>query len=283
MIIKRKILLIIIFLYPTIGFSQKDTTIFLKGSYEGYIIKGKIYKGKRIGLWNTFRPDSTVEEETYYHGDSVVKKSYYNKYYFAEGISSYSEGLYTEGKIILNGKSITYYPNSGNIKSTEYYVNGLQEDSSFIFYENGNVYQKTFYLKGKEIGKVTMYYKNGNPMVTGYVIDGNSVGEYQYFYESGQLKEKGEYLSLHYTYIAEQDKNQKWHIRVLNEYGDTVLIQNESEVMKTKIILLRDRPYTSYPRNEYFKNGLWQYWNEFGIIEKEEFYEKGKLIKVINY
>lgn len=116
-----------------------------------------------------------------------------------------------------NGEVITYHEN-GNIKSKEFFVDGLEHGHSTYYHENGvirfegeainnfnegiwNSYHengvlesKGNYTKGKADGEFLYYNENSIMINKGSFKEGNLIGEWLEYYENGNIEAKKNYI-----------------------------------------------------------------------------------------
>ena len=83
-----------------------------------------------------------------------------------------------EGK--LNGYSYFFHP-SGELKSKLYFVNDLQEDSSFTYHKNGRLRSSYLMEEGLVQGRCTIFYGNGDTMESGEFYNSMRAGLWTYF------------------------------------------------------------------------------------------------------
>jgi antitoxin component YwqK of YwqJK toxin-antitoxin module len=72
---------------------------------------------------------------------------------------------------IDNGEHNTYYE-SGKLKSTANYVDGLAQGEWKSFYYSGKLKSTANYVDGLAQGELKYYYKSGELEVTGNYVDG---------------------------------------------------------------------------------------------------------------
>jgi hypothetical protein len=120
---------------------------------------------------------------------------------------------------------------------------------------NHNNFASRIIINYKKLNKEINFYTNGQVNETGL---NDSTGRIDYWYEyylNGSIKSIGKYAGsqINGFYMPEYDES-KWESQNTN---------------KVSII--------------HFKDDFWKYFNEVGVLIKEEHWEKGKLINTIEY
>lgn len=83
-----------------------------------------------------------------------------------------------------------YYDNYGNLKTTEYYVNGQLEDTVVGYFANGKVSYKTTFRKGDRNGLYLSYNQHGELITEGVYLNDEPANDWYEYYDNGQLKEE---------------------------------------------------------------------------------------------
>ncbi len=144
--------------------------------------------------------------------------------------------------------------------ATTYMSCGLEDEhyqNVNDYYLNGSL--KTSYnIKGftKKFGIVFTYFESGAVKEICNYYSNRKIDEYFAFYENGILKVQGQYQSL----------KENPNIEII---GDTITIKNEFGEPIEEIEFITTSK----------KKGIWRYWNENGVLVKEEYYEDGGLIE----
>jgi antitoxin component YwqK of YwqJK toxin-antitoxin module len=147
-------------------------------------------------------------------------------------------------------------------------------DGPYKNFKNGVVTEEGCYLNGDFVGNIIRYFpnhiikeiiqilndsislgknyfKNGNIMSSGSYQYGKETHFWYYYHDNGQLMNFGNYIQIEVT-----DENV---FDLTDKYG----------ILTGKYISLKD--------------GKWKFFSKQGMLEKEEIYEKGKLIKTLKY
>lgn len=169
----------------------------------------------------------------------------------------------------------------------EYYLNGQLKHSGF--YENGQI------LNGQSLD----YYENGKPEQIGQLKDSNRVNQWIWYTEDGFVETICQYDSLGRT-VMELSFYENGNVM------DYQLVQNDSACLKLGLFFYETgelekhynqplcksenerRVYREYYKNgelklkgQYLnrkKNGLFEYFDNNGVLIKTEEYKNGKLI-----
>lgn len=132
------------------------------------------------GLYQKFRPDNTLLEESHYHNDTLEGE---RKYFYPSGkvesVEHYQRG-------VIEGKFQKFYEN-GSLRVEQTYVNGALNGQSIGFYPNGVVSERVMLRNNEEDGPFTEYYENGKIKAEGTYIPGDDGP-----LENGELKEYDE-------------------------------------------------------------------------------------------
>ena len=136
------------------------------------------------GLYQKFRPDNTLLEESHYHNDTLEGE---RKYFYPSGkvesVEQYKRG-------VIEGKFQKFYE-SGTLRVEQTYVNGALQGESVGFYPNGAVSERVMLRDNEENGPFTEYYENGKIKAEGTYIPGDEGplenGELKEYDESGTL------------------------------------------------------------------------------------------------
>ncbi|MFN7910419.1 MAG: hypothetical protein ACK5QC_01265 [Bacteroidota bacterium] len=136
---------------------------------------------------------------------------------------------------------------------------------TLIYYDNGKLESK-LQEKGLNLFFTEKYYKNGQKMFDPHKIDWENKWQEVLYYENGKILQERHWLS--YSLVDN-----------FKEYYDNGIVkivgQYESESKYREVL-----------KNGYrnaFKIGKWSYFNKFGKLEKEIFYDQDEIINTINY
>lgn len=146
--------------------------------------------------------------------------------------------------------------------------------NDYTYFEDGKIESVIPWRNKKIDGVVKRYYYNGNIMFQ--VNIKNNKGDGKYFYESGNIMSKGTYIVKGEVAFKKVGKHTFYY-----ETGElSAYIYYDSIWGKKKVIGFHKNGNIS--QKEYYKrateDGLWQYYNETGKLEKVLRYNKGKII-----
>ena len=94
----------------------------------------------------------------------------------------------TTGDSIRSGLS-QKFDASGNLKSSEFYKNGMLHGERTIFYPSGEKQIVEHYQNGNFDGPYLYYFKAGQIELEGQYADNEMIGNWKRYYENGQLQE----------------------------------------------------------------------------------------------
>jgi antitoxin component YwqK of YwqJK toxin-antitoxin module len=154
-----------------------------RGSFAG--------PAKRGGLWQTLRPDGTVEVEENYGsaGASLGELDGAVRTFYPTGQLRY-ESTYKAGKLEGTGKSYTI---TGKVSETRPFVHNDYEGEVTSFFPSGTPSARTQMHADKKEGSTTRYYPDGVPeMRHAYAAD-KLQGPFEVFYPNKVLEKKGTY------------------------------------------------------------------------------------------
>jgi len=151
-------------------------------------------------------------------------------------------------------------------------------DSLCTYYRNGKLSYKLHYGKGFDDGPdlingdYSIYYENGQAKILGHYYNNYLSGKWTTFYPNGYTQVSGQYI------LTKSDSiNVKWDS--MNSCLDTLYINPPKYIKKD------DKTYIDFDDQFIYaygcskKHGLWKYYNDKGIIIKEERYNFGELFK----
>lgn len=285
MTIKKMLLVLLSFYcYSTVS-AQTDTIIKLDKNYQGYYWQGKIDQNKsRVGEWLLIRPDSSIKTRNIYKDNRFVSYSFGTPRYFDPNmVRGYIEGFIEENVEVFDGKHIMYHVNSKHIHRQNMYKNGSLEGGAFAFNMYGDTLEVVNYIKGLKNGIVKSFYAENKIKVDGTYLNDKNVGIWKSYYKNGNLESRGLFIPSYNVFIAKIKKNNTYVISILNEQGDTIIKEDYTRHMKAKIDGMKKTPNISFPFNDFFKDGIWEYWNKDGVLVREELYYQGNLLKITEY
>lgn len=270
---------ILIFLSQII-YAQKDTIAYYENGRVKFI--GKVLNDKKVGKWTYYLVDNTLDREIYYLNEKKSEKKYFPKGNKLDSIVS----------IFIKSDPITLSTNyhylgyvyesldslKNNIAVTYEFDDNYQTGKEIEYYSDGSTIIKNF-LNGRLYGTWEHYFEGKQLFVKGNFENNVRIGEWYIYHRNGTLRASGNYYPDMNSYSYE---------------GNNVLIHGKSYEIKDTFKLFSEKYYKyfktvnssktySYPSVEYFKDGLWQYWNENGKLEKEELYNKGILLNIKDY
>jgi antitoxin component YwqK of YwqJK toxin-antitoxin module len=94
---------------------------------------------------------------------------------------------------MLDGRKISFYPESGDPAEIVYYKEGIKDGAFQKFYDGGKVMVAGIYESDVLDGEYTVYYENGQVEIHGYYSKGLQIGNWEYFDESGKTISEDEY------------------------------------------------------------------------------------------
>lgn len=165
-------------------------TLDAEGRLERY--QRRTSDSAKEGLYQKFRPDKTLLEESHYRNDTLEGE---RKYFYPNGkvesVEQYKRG-------VIEGKFQKFYEN-GALRVEQTYVNGALNGESIGFYPNGVVSERVTLRNNEEDGPFTEYYENGKIKAEGTYIPGDDGplenGELKEYDESGTLVRIAECVS----------------------------------------------------------------------------------------
>ncbi len=178
---------------------------------EGIMTEKVIYKkGKADGLAEYFDDDGKLFSTFFFDNDKLKLAKYFDK--SGREISSSSrqskeidltmynsEGFKTRtvtynDKAEKQDKEIFYY-NSGQVKETNSYKNGLLQGVSTGYYFNGSKQYEVSYEEGEKNGFVKNYYLNGKISSEAWYVKGEANGNWIEYNEKGTITAVTAYLN----------------------------------------------------------------------------------------
>lgn len=284
-------LLLILFLFPLLSFSQKDTTgkgtftVFrydnAKISSEGYMVNGK-----PNGYWKTYYENGLMKSEgnrKKFELDSTWK--FYND----------------SGKIVLeinyklgkkNGIKTTY---SSSEIIAENFVNDIKQGFTTYHYPNGKIRLSVNFVKGREQGLAIEYskdstiialyeYKNGymisKEKVNRFVNDSLKHGKWVDFYPNGFIKSEG-----YYKYGVKdgyfKDYFSDGNLKNISKYINGEIQVDASEVSRLDI-KTEYYPDGKIKKKGSYKNnipeGITRIFTPEGNVESSKIYKSGAVV-----
>ena len=141
---------------------------------------------------NMFREDIELKIFKIELPESVLKLDTMFREFYDGGEKLKFEGLIHNGG--MTGTWKTYYE-SGNIKSTVNYDNGMLEGDAWFYYDTSeNTKQaEASFENDEQNGNYFEYYESGTQKAKIEYNDGKAFGDAEYYYPNGKLKIKAEY------------------------------------------------------------------------------------------
>ena len=170
----------------------------------------------------------------------------------------YEKELYPDGKLkskvelnsegVRDGEALSFY-HSGAVINKAKFKDGIRVDENFVYYEDSSIKIKEVYNESGELhGVYEEYFENGILKKKGRFEKGDMAGEWKEYYENGELYERSQMKN------GELEGVQKvFHTN--GQLGAIGLAQSGLE------------------------EGEWIYLDLDGDTLKEEYYEKGKLVR----
>lgn len=273
MLMKLNKIIIILIFFPLSIFSQNDTIIeVVSGKNNKIVSQGKIkIDGERIGTWleliyhkglityinkvNYYLPNKYIEES--YNIELKLKSKHYG--YINE-----------KNEKIMDGKYYAYGAED-NIIWVATYKDGKINGSYKEYNDKSIVLVETEKKEGKFDGAYKNYFDNGNLRSSGVYKNGNKVGHWSYYWENGSLYSEGEYVYGYYNVYINTDEI------IFKDSNDVRIIKKE-KINTGNMNILKDEDLCCvYPAKFYLKNGIWKYYDENGVLIREEKWRNGKL------
>ncbi len=250
----RYILTLLFLLIYLFSFSQneiKEDTLIENDKIIGY---GKTQNGERIGTW--YFPDLYSKKDydlwTYVGDSTIMRQHFYDSTLLR---LSYIKTDRKEGEYIIFKKD----ENSENkyIYNIFYFKNGKLNGYWYTFYPSQSIAQQEYYVNDTLQGKYYIYYENGMLKEQGEFKSGTYNNERKSYYPSGKLES--------IAFLKSVVEANYFH---LVYYSDTNKGYYYSDIDPNAISI---------------KVNDWKFYNEKGILIKEEFYDEGQLLKIVQY
>jgi len=166
------------------------------GTFTYYFKKGD------VKATSVFSDDGVISRTTtYYEGGKLMaegkyvnqqKDSVWNYYLNEESNPLVSSETYRNG--VLNGESITYYPDSGKPAEILILVDGKKNGKLLKYFPDGQLMTESYYKDGMPDGNFTHYHPDGKVQIQGRYYNGRQAGEWKYFDENGKPVDKDEFM-----------------------------------------------------------------------------------------
>ena len=192
----RRLLFLIslILIFVQVGFTQSNKEI-----KNGPVVKH--YDNGKMRYEGQFRNDNPYGTFKYYFNTGQLKAT---MEYSDDGVIAESNTFYKNGKKMAEGRYINkqkdgvwlYYLNEkGNpLVSKETYEDGVLEGESITYYpDGGNPAEIVEYKAGAKHGKLLKYFPDSVLMTESYYYEGEPHGKFRHYHPDGKLYIKGEY------------------------------------------------------------------------------------------
>lgn len=176
-----------------------EKIVYLPDGSKDYSVE---YKDDQMnGIENKYNPDGTLAYRIIFEDDDAKSYTYLGsdgkllpliaidsnngviKSYFQNGKLS-RDGIYSDG--LKNGVNKIYYP-SGQLRSVDNAVYGVNEGSSKAYFEDGKLQADYNYITDNASGIGREYYKSGKLKKEAAFTNGVNNGPAKYFDENGKL------------------------------------------------------------------------------------------------
>lgn len=266
--------------------SQTDTVVVCEKGAQ--VCHGKIINGQKIGEWichnisdscciilkNYYSVDSlTITEickcenetsETFfgscyeYSDDSIVYNGIMT--YTSSKYNCYQESYYKQNQKTGQWKFFSQTGNIRFINSIDSYKDDKRFGSSIVFNKRNNISGIYYYVSGVQDGPFTLFFLNNRIDEHGFRKNGVNFGICYKFWENGNLKCMGSYSgkAIVITKSGRYEYNN----------GDPA----DDSLSKEIIRVYKSLPTYKYNCDLILKNGIWKYWDENGVLLREEYY-----------
>jgi antitoxin component YwqK of YwqJK toxin-antitoxin module len=130
-----------------------------------------------------------------------------------------SEEEYTRN--ILNGTSVTYYPD-GKVAERLKYVNGKKDGEWLKYFESGKISLRSFYTNGILNGKLEVWFENGRPQYSGFYKNNLREGKWIIYREDGSVRYEINYTAGN-TNDSQMEKDAEEFINMLEKNKEKVV------------------------------------------------------------
>lgn len=156
-----------------------------------------------------------------------------------------------------------------------FFKDGIAKKLSYTSTDNSVL---TFTIDSNLLNGVhTIYYANGNIKEYGFYKNNARIGEWRFYNTAGKVISAGNFLG-DYNKLIYDVKRRK--LITLNRYLDTIKIEPFAQKKYDSLKKMFNQEWgIAFPVQLHFKTGNWKYYDDTGKLIKEEFYEKGKLIR----
>jgi antitoxin component YwqK of YwqJK toxin-antitoxin module len=190
----KNIFLVVLMLSGLAGFSQEENKIDAKGQKQGEW--KKYHENGRLRYVGNFKNDKPLGEFKYYDTAGSMQKKVDH-----ENGASYFIGFHKTGEVMVVGKYIDQkrdstwntYDVEGYKKSTEFFINGLKNRVSYVYYPNGQIAEEKAFFNDFENGKWIKYSIDGKMKMEAIYENGGLEGKAVYYRSNGKRSISGFY------------------------------------------------------------------------------------------
>ena len=199
----RLLFTILIFLIPSMLFSQRDTGLNItdnEGMKQGHWIKK--YQNDTIMYEGFFKDNNPEGEFKRFSSDGTLKSLLF---YSNKGSEADAQIYHPNGFLAAKGKYINrekegmwqFYSEftNGYIVSEESYSQNKRNGSSVKFYPDDSVAEKMNFKNDTAQGEWTKYYPDGSPSLRSVFINGKLNGKFEAWFDNGKIQFSGEYIN----------------------------------------------------------------------------------------
>lgn len=188
------------------GMSQfiRDTVYYESGQVKAF---GKTKEARRLGDWQVFYPDGTLNAELRYDPPGLDGEQ---RYYDFEGNLIAIENWSADQ---LQDSAVYFYSN-GEVEKTGRYENALYEGTWKFFFENGQLKRMGTYQEGLPHGEWVFYHEDGTLFQEGFFEEGVESGLWRFYDDKGRPTYEGHYKNGERTgqwyFFKKSGKRKKW-------------------------------------------------------------------------
>ena len=219
---KLLVLLTLLLLLPATGFPQELNQVDDQGMKQGKWRKtytngairyeGQFKNNNPYGTFKHYYESTVLKAITIYSDDGVIARTKT----FHENGNKMAEGKFTnqikdsiwhyfsdvDGVLIaeenyfagdLNGKSISYFPESGITAELIEYKDGKKDGLFLKYFPNGKLLSEGIFINDQLEGSFTVYYSDGSIELKGDYKAGRKIGNWSYYNEEGLQLTEDEY------------------------------------------------------------------------------------------
>ena len=191
----KEIYFIVLMLLGCVGFSQEvnqtDSQGRKQGEWKKYHENGKL---RYVGHFKNNVP--TGEFKYFYNSGGLQSKLNHKK-----NGASYFIAYYKTGAVKAVGKYIdqkrdstwTFYTIEGYKKATEFYIEGLKNRVSYVYYPTGKIAEEKAFFNDFENGKWIQYFEDETKKMEATYVNGGLEGEATYYKTGGKRSIRGYY------------------------------------------------------------------------------------------